>query len=148
MRSFLIMAFFVIIHFRCIAQTSWKIESYHWENRGEFDKYIKPEQWIGKTIKFTANSIEFDFSGIEQLDKGIDYSLCELLEPLDTFRVTKTKEFMFIENVEKYFAKVDSEIYVIQAKPNCYKFPFRNFIFHEDQGLFRFRGVCFVLSKK
>ena len=145
---YLLLGFFLTTNFEATAQIKWRIERFEWENKVTFDKFIKPEQWIGKVISFDANSISFDFSGIDELEKAINYKKCELFEPLDTVQIKDYREFMFSENAEKYLGESRPGVYLVESKPNCYKFPFQNFIFLGNKGMFRLRGVCFVLIRE
>lgn len=130
------------------AQSRWTITEYEWRDQKNFDKYIKPDQWLNKTITFHNKSITFDFKGIQDFGTDIDYFECELLQPIDTLIVQDKKETMFLYGLDKYSACKDNQIMVIDTRPNCYKFPFRDFMVCDKVGFFELRGVFFIMTKE
>jgi len=128
------------------AQSRWTITSYEWTDRGTYEKYMKPDQWLNKTLTFKPNSISFDFKGIQDFETEIDYKECALYESLDTLVVTDKNELPFITKAEKYLNN-KGEVLMIRSKPNCYKSPFGYFVVNGNIGLFELRGVLFVMKK-
>ena len=130
------------------AQHKWTISEYEWHDKKTFDNYIKPDQWLHKTITFYNNSISFDFKGIDGPETDIDYANCQLLQSIDTTRITDKSETMFMHRPKKSSGCNENQLLIIDTKPNCYKFPFREFMICDRVGFFELRGVIFTMKKE
>lgn len=128
------------------AQDQWTITEFEWHDKKTFERYITPEQWLGKKITFHAKSIAFDFDGIQDYETDIDYEICQLLEQIDTTEVKEYKVDMFAFHIDK-FIECGNQYELLETKPNCYRYPFKEFMICNEKGLFELMGVFFLMTK-
>ncbi len=130
------------------AQSRWTITEYEWRDKKTFDKYIRPDQWLNKTITFNRDIITFDFKGIQDFESDISYKDCLLLEPIDTIRIQEMQQFLFLHNLDMHLKERPKQVLLLETKPNCYKFPFRNFILCDNIGFIELMGVLFIMKEE
>jgi hypothetical protein len=130
------------------AQITWTITDYEWRNRPAFEKYINPDQWINKIITFKKDTITFDFKGIQDFEADINYKDCALLNPIDTIRIQDKQQFLFLHNLDMHLNNRPDQVLLLETKPNCYKFPFRDFILCDKKCFIELMGVLFIMRRE
>jgi hypothetical protein len=148
MKKFRLTILILLIPTWTIAQSTWTIVKYELRSQSTSEKFIKPDQWINKTIIFHGDTISFDFKGILYFENTIDYSDCILFEKIDTIQIeNKEREAFLFSYGNDYKACGDKNILLLETKPNCYKYPFREFIICDKKGFFSIDGVLLTMTR-